>query len=377
MGIGLTDVNLGLAPNDGLGDTARTAFGKGNDNNAIIEANLPLMKFNATTDPGVGDDDADGYGVGSRWVNTTLGKIWECTDASTGAAVWVDSSAGGAGGLAASVHTSDYTILTSENVGVDSSGGAFPVELKASPVPGDVAVLQDVAGAVNANNVLIDRNGSTINGVAADENMNVDYGIYWFICDVADNWVFTPIVPGGLNQDQVDDRVNALTLGIQTKIIDIVDGKFVLATAATMQTVNGVARAIQLAVSGGTFAQAHFATSFPKKWDVGTMRWRMKWAPSNTNTGLQQVYLIGHFVAEGEAVALGGTANMLVEDTPLGVIDNMQVSPWSSWQSVDGAGENKLFIGRFQRQGPLDAFTGATKILSVEIQYTTNAATDD
>jgi hypothetical protein len=44
----------------------------------------------ATTDPAVTDDDADGYTVGSSWLNTTTRHLWVCMDASTGAAVWDD-----------------------------------------------------------------------------------------------------------------------------------------------------------------------------------------------------------------------------------------------------------------------------------------------
>jgi len=50
----------------------------------------------ATSDPGVGDDDADGYGVNSHWLNTTSGELFYCTDASTGAAVWASLTSGGA-----------------------------------------------------------------------------------------------------------------------------------------------------------------------------------------------------------------------------------------------------------------------------------------
>jgi hypothetical protein len=61
------------------------------------------LKYNltATTDPGVGDDSVDGYTVGSRWVNVTLDKEFVCLDASTGAAVWTETTAaaGGSGSL--------------------------------------------------------------------------------------------------------------------------------------------------------------------------------------------------------------------------------------------------------------------------------------
>jgi len=46
----------------------------------------------ATTSPGVGDDDVDGYAVGSRWFDTTADEMYICLDATTGAAVWLNTT---------------------------------------------------------------------------------------------------------------------------------------------------------------------------------------------------------------------------------------------------------------------------------------------
>lgn len=45
--------------------------------------------FTATTDPGSGSDNTQGYAAGSIWINTTLSRVWMCLSASTGAAVWL------------------------------------------------------------------------------------------------------------------------------------------------------------------------------------------------------------------------------------------------------------------------------------------------
>jgi hypothetical protein len=47
-----------------------------------------LNNFAATTDPAVGDDSGDGYAVGSRWINVTADRAYQCIDASVGAAIW-------------------------------------------------------------------------------------------------------------------------------------------------------------------------------------------------------------------------------------------------------------------------------------------------
>lgn len=47
-----------------------------------------LHKYDATAAPTVGDDTADGYAVGSFWCDVTNDQAYVCLDASAGAAVW-------------------------------------------------------------------------------------------------------------------------------------------------------------------------------------------------------------------------------------------------------------------------------------------------
>lgn len=42
----------------------------------------------SAANPGVNDDLAAGYSVGSVWINITLDKVWQCVDSTNGAAVW-------------------------------------------------------------------------------------------------------------------------------------------------------------------------------------------------------------------------------------------------------------------------------------------------
>lgn len=44
----------------------------------------------SAANPGVNDDLAAGYSVGSVWINTTLDKVWQCVDSTNGNAVWKD-----------------------------------------------------------------------------------------------------------------------------------------------------------------------------------------------------------------------------------------------------------------------------------------------
>lgn len=50
--------------------------------------NIPKANLVATTNPGVGNDNTQGYSVGSMWVNTSAGAIFIASSVATGAAVW-------------------------------------------------------------------------------------------------------------------------------------------------------------------------------------------------------------------------------------------------------------------------------------------------
>jgi hypothetical protein len=53
-----------------------------------VKSMFPLCKYDATTAPGTGDDGADGYSVGSIWVDVTNDDAYICLDSTNGAAVW-------------------------------------------------------------------------------------------------------------------------------------------------------------------------------------------------------------------------------------------------------------------------------------------------
>lgn len=56
--------------------------------NTYTPAGILLDNIAATTNPTVNEDSADGYSVGSVWVNVTLDQSYMCQDSTVGAAVW-------------------------------------------------------------------------------------------------------------------------------------------------------------------------------------------------------------------------------------------------------------------------------------------------
>lgn len=53
-----------------------------------IQTQYHKCNFIATADPGVDDDDTEGYCVGSKWINISTGMVFQCVDDTTDAAVW-------------------------------------------------------------------------------------------------------------------------------------------------------------------------------------------------------------------------------------------------------------------------------------------------
>ena len=87
-GDSITDTQQQINDNKTLSETNQQDIVTLNDTVTNLANSLPLSNFAATTNPGASNDNTEGYQVGSRWINTTLDRIYEAVDVSTGAAIW-------------------------------------------------------------------------------------------------------------------------------------------------------------------------------------------------------------------------------------------------------------------------------------------------
>lgn len=62
------------------------------ESDSVEATGLKWVKSKTTnaSDPGVSDDNTQGYVVGSLWQNTTTGSVWIAQSVATGVAVWVE-----------------------------------------------------------------------------------------------------------------------------------------------------------------------------------------------------------------------------------------------------------------------------------------------
>ena len=109
---------------------------------------------------------------GSVEIATTATQMLYADGAGSGAAVAKVASA--AGGVSYVAKTANYTTKNLEGVLANTNGGAFTVTLPQNPSVGDQVVIADSGGAFGTNNCIAGRNGSTIEGTAADLNLNIN-----------------------------------------------------------------------------------------------------------------------------------------------------------------------------------------------------------
>lgn len=109
-----TPLSTGAAANAA---TFNTAFGE-------LDAAIKKNNYAATAAPTTGDDTADGYSVGSRWIDTTNDIAYIALDVTLGAAIWQRSSipiAGGALYLNDTSNVKNTNGLTINQLGADNS----------------------------------------------------------------------------------------------------------------------------------------------------------------------------------------------------------------------------------------------------------------
>lgn len=125
---GSTDclINIGINVSGTIGGNVGNTITDNHINAAVtpLQDNGTATKLEsnyhaATTNPTANDDIADGYGIGTLWINTSTGNAYICVSSAPGAAVW--SAITGGGG-----HTQNTDTGTTSNtftLDLDDTGG--------------------------------------------------------------------------------------------------------------------------------------------------------------------------------------------------------------------------------------------------------------
>lgn len=70
-----------------------------------------------------------------------------------------------------------YAAVAEERILADVSGGAFTINLPASPLVGDTIQIIDVTGSAGTNNITVGRNGQEIQNLAEDLIIDINNSI--------------------------------------------------------------------------------------------------------------------------------------------------------------------------------------------------------
>lgn len=149
---------------------AGAPFLHGPNNNPLF----PVSNYVATVDPGVSNDNTQGYVIGSNWLNTTTNTMFVCLSAGTGAAVWkqdtsvpapnffVDPSCRVAQGITATLSTTkQYGSVDMVQAWVSGSGAGASAGTIGQNTSGTAGGVTPYSCAVT---------GATITGAAASLN---------------------------------------------------------------------------------------------------------------------------------------------------------------------------------------------------------------
>jgi hypothetical protein len=88
--------------------------------------------------------------------------------------------------------TATFTGVNGNGYFVNTTAGVVTANLPASPNAGDIMAIVDYAGTADTNNITVGRNGSNINGAAADQTISKENsGATFVYVDGTQGWKFT------------------------------------------------------------------------------------------------------------------------------------------------------------------------------------------
>jgi hypothetical protein len=192
----------------------------------------------------------------------------------------VASSAGGI--TYGAVKTTTYTAVANEGVQTNTTGGAFTVNLPATPATGTQVFIVDSFGTWATNNLTIGRNGSTIEGSATD-----------LVCDI--NGVSIQCIYNGTTWD-----IYAQVGANDTAVVTLNGTQTLTNKTLTTPTLTTPVASTTIGVGGATAAASGAGITFPADQTI-------LGASSNANT-------LDDYEEGTWTPSLGGTATYTTQD---------------------------------------------------------------
>lgn len=324
------------------------------DNSATTQ--LSADSHRATSNPTVNDDLADGYDVGTLWINTTADDAFILLDSAVGAAVWtqIDGSAS-----ALSLDDAYNNDAGERTVSVDggdvswdiSAANRFIVDLQGT---GDF-VVQD-AGVIFA---------TFTDGGDFDLTNNLTVGSS------------TETISNGSFVLNGDDVFIADSLGVEGQIYsDATASKYwfldingAVNTSVTVRNkIGGLAPVLRLDAAGDSTARWTFPV--PDDWQSGTdILVTVYWSPSNTNTGNVQWEVNYASVPDGDTLTGGDFTSLNPTEAANGTTDQIQSEVFTIPSGALTADEIVFLTVNRDGAAGSDTYTGNVDIHLVRVSY--------
>jgi len=196
-----------------LGRLTRTGAGA----YAVIKDNLA-----GAVAPAVSDDADDGYGVGSLWFDTTAHRLYTCTDATAGAAVWI--------GMVAKNNVAAVAPTVNDDVDLGYSVGSMWFDTTIVPPRAYLCTDATDGAAVWRQINPLDNLAATVAPTVNDDvTAGYDVGSKWLDTTADTAYICLDSTTGAAVWSSID--VTAVSVAAATAVMD---GDFAGATAGAM-----------------------------------------------------------------------------------------------------------------------------------------------
>jgi hypothetical protein len=149
----------------------------------ILDANVNGTVYTSNANNALEAIDTSHSGTTAPTDQVANGKLWLDTSITPGVLKVYNNAAWAViGGIIYIRKTSNYTAVTRDGIVADTTGGTFVITLPLTPLVGDQVVISD-GGDWSTTNLVVGRNGSTIEGDAADMTMDVGGVSVTFVYD--------------------------------------------------------------------------------------------------------------------------------------------------------------------------------------------------
>ena len=313
----------------------------------------------ASTAPGTGNDNTQGYAIGSVWIDTTADKAYVALDVSTGAAVWTETTQAGGGGNSFGVVTGDSGTATS-----DSSNDTLTIT-------GGEGIVTTASDAPEDVNIVLDLSELTTDTVIADGDLIV----FRDISPAANNLITKANFESALS---ITQGKQTIWIPASAMIPEVTSPCSDLVAYTTLN--NRDYRA--LSFDAGADEAAQFDIAFPKRWNEGNITFQVFWTvDANVTTGVAWA-LEARANADNEGMETAFGTPIVVTDDSQGRITHEEVYVTSESANlliggVPAADELSFFrIFRDVSDGNDDT-TQDARLIGIKLFWTTDAENDD